>query len=174
VVGFDDVVHINAGESGIARSKKRFSGGWLFLSLQIGKTAAGKRGFRAAGAKLCFGHAGYINLNMALQETEYRAILQDTFDRIEKPFDAVDPDIAECEQAMGAMTIRLADGSRCILSAQPSVRQLWLALAARGTAYHFNYDESRKQWVDDKGRDIELLSFLTRFLAEAAKLTIQF
>jgi frataxin-like iron-binding protein CyaY len=73
-----------------------------------------------------------------LTEPDFRAKIQSTFDRIEKPFEGVDPDIAECEQALGSMTITLSDKSRCILSAQPSVRQLWLALAARGTAFHFN------------------------------------
>ncbi len=101
-----------------------------------------------------------------MTETEYRALIQETFDRISRAFDDVDPDQAECERIPGSMTITLADGSRCILSSQPSVRQLWLALAAKGTAVHFNWDASREQWWDDKGKGIELKSFLSRYFQE--------
>jgi CyaY protein len=101
-----------------------------------------------------------------MTEAEFRKHMQTTLDTVEKAFADVDPDVAECEQALGSMTITFADRSRCILSAQPSVRQLWLALASRGTAYHFDWDSSRGRWIDDKGRGIELLEFLEGFLGE--------
>ena len=107
-------------------------------------------------------------------ETDFRKKIEDTFKRIERPFDAVDPDMAECEMSMGSMTITLSDGSRCILSTQPSVKQLWLALAAKGTAYHFNYDLARGAWLDDKGRGVELVSFLETYLKEATGLEFKF
>lgn len=103
-------------------------------------------------------------------EVEYRNQIQQVFNRIEKAFEDVDPDVAECEQAMGAMTITFADRSKCILSAQPSVKQLWLALASRGTAYHFNFDAKSQTWIDDKGRNIELVSFIENFLKEVTGL----
>jgi len=106
-------------------------------------------------------------------EAEYRKKIQDVFDRIEKAFRDVDPDVAECEQSMGSLTITLADQSRCILSSQPSVQELWLALAARGTAYHFNFDSAQQVWLDDKGRKIEVLSFLSIYLYEATGLRIK-
>jgi CyaY protein len=93
-------------------------------------------------------------------ESEYRAKVDSLFRKIEQLFDSVDPDLAECEWSQGAVTILFSDRSRCILSAQPSVRQIWLALAARGTAYHFNFEESSQSWMDDKGRGIELTQFL--------------
>src|SRR5947209_6071652 len=104
-----------------------------------------------------------------ISESEFRQKVQQTFDRIEKAFESVDPDVAECEQAMGAMTISFPDRTRCILSTQPSVRQIWLALAAKGTAYHFNLADAgtaRERWMDDKGRDVELVSFLEGVLRE--------
>ena len=100
-------------------------------------------------------------------EAEYRRRVQAVFDRIEKAFAQVDPDVAECEQVMGSLTITLADQSRCILSSQPSVEQLWLALAAKGMAFHFNFDPIQKVWLDDKGKNIEILSYLSRYLEEA-------
>lgn len=109
-----------------------------------------------------------------IEESVYRKILQSTLDQIESSFEGVDPDIAECEQSHGSLTIQLADGSRCILSAQPSVRQLWLALAAKGTAYHFNFDEPKHAWIDDKGRGIELRTFLKDYLKESTGLSLNF
>src|SRR4051812_7378971 len=106
-------------------------------------------------------------------ETDYRKKIQELFDLIERAFDPVDPDLAECEQTLGSLVITLAEGSKCILSAQPSVRQLWLALASRGTAYHFNFDEASGQWIDDKGQKIELVSFLKRFLKESTGIELQ-
>jgi CyaY protein len=68
------------------------------------------------------------------------------------------------DQQQGALSIVFADGSRCILSAQPSVRQLWMAVASRGIAFHFNHDGAA--WIDDKGRGIEALSYLKTFVKE--------
>lgn len=109
-----------------------------------------------------------------MSEVEFRKKVSETLARIEKAFVAIDPDIAECEQAMGALTITFGDRSRCILSAQPSVQQLWLALAAEGTAYHFHFDPSSSQWLDDKGRSIELFSFLAQYLNRKLQMSFQF
>jgi CyaY protein len=99
-------------------------------------------------------------------EPEYRKKIQEVYDTIEKALADVDPDVAECEQASGVLTITFGDRTRCILSGQPSVRQLWVALAAIGTAYHFDYDFASGRWVDDKGRGIELMSYMQKFLTE--------
>lgn len=106
-------------------------------------------------------------------ESEYRKKIAATFNTIEKALEGVDPDLVECEQAMGALTLIVSDGSKCILSAQPSVKQLWLALAGRGIAYHFNFDEKSQIWMDDKGKNIELIGFLESYLQEASGVRIQ-
>ncbi len=101
--------------------------------------------------------------------------MQSTLDGIEKVFtDAdVDPDLAECVQSLGSMTVTFSDQSRCILSAQPSVRQLWLALASKGIAHHFNWDSASQKWMDDKGKGIELLSYLENVFQESAGLKLK-
>ena len=106
-------------------------------------------------------------------EADYRKKIQEVFDRIEKALSEVDPDIAECEQSMGSLTITLAVHSRCILSSQPSVGQLWLALAARGTAFHFNFEPTQQLWLDDKAKNIEVFSFLSRYLEESTGMRIK-
>lgn len=113
-----------------------------------------------------------MDASVTLSETEYRKKIQEAFDRIDRALADVDPDLAECEQSLGAMTIALADRSRCILSAQPSVRQLWLAVAALGIAHHFNFDPKLGRWLDDKGKGIELMSFMKSFLKERAGVSV--
>ena len=101
-----------------------------------------------------------------IPETQYRSWIQKSLNRIETCFEDVDPDVIECEQQFGALTLKLPTGARTILSAQPSVRQLWLAMASKGVAYHFNYDVAKEQWLDDKGLGIELFACLRSFLKE--------
>ena len=108
-----------------------------------------------------------------LSESEYRAKLQAVYDRVLKALDGVDPDVCEADLAQGALTIRLASGARWVLSGQPPVRQLWLAVASRGRAFHFDYDPSNQTWRDDKGEGLEVVSFLETLLAEDAGLKVR-
>jgi CyaY protein len=107
-------------------------------------------------------------------EVEYRKKIQEVFDRVQSAFEDVDPDVAECEQSLGAMTVVFANHARCILSAQPSIYQLWLALASQGTAYHFKYDEKSGSWMDDKGRGIELMTLLQKVFQESIGPEVKF
>jgi CyaY protein len=106
-------------------------------------------------------------------EQEYRARLLALFERILRALDAVDPDVCEAELSQGALSIRLANGARWVLSGQPPVRQLWLAVASRGRAYHFNFDTAANVWRDDKGEGLEAISLLERLLKEDAGLDVR-
>lgn len=109
-----------------------------------------------------------------MSESEFRLLAKAAYDRIESQFDAIDPDEVECEVAQGALTLTLADGARWVLSQQPPVRQLWLAVASKGRAYHFDYDAGSGRWLDDKGEGVELLSCLQGLLAEVAHVQVRF
>jgi iron-sulfur cluster assembly protein CyaY len=110
----------------------------------------------------------------AMTESEFRRLAKAAYDRIEARFDEVDPDQVECEVAQGALTLILADGARWVLSQQPPVRQLWLAVASKGRAWHFDYDAATQRWLDDKGEGVELLGTLARLLGEVADLHVTF
>lgn len=111
----------------------------------------------------------------ALSETEFRANLDMLFKRIQAAFDAVDPDDAECEVQFGALTVLLPrKKSKVILSAQPSVRQLWMAVASRGIAHHFDWDLASGKWLDDKGRGIEVESYFKTLLKEEMGADLEF
>jgi CyaY protein len=100
--------------------------------------------------------------------------MKDTLDRVERAFNDVDPDLAECSVQFGALSILFPNGSKCILSSQPSVQQLWMAVAAKGIAYHFDYDATRGEWRDDKGLGIEPLAFLKKLMKETVGLDLRF
>ena len=108
-----------------------------------------------------------------LSEAEYRSLIQKSMKRIELAFENIDPDIAECEESMGSLMIQIPGHGKCILSAQPSVRQLWLALASKGIAIHFNYDFKTQSWIDDRAQNIELMAFLEKFFKETLNLDLK-
>jgi len=109
----------------------------------------------------------------SLSEPEYRGKLHAVYDRVMKALDAVDPDRCEADLAQGALTIKLANGSKWVLSGQPPVRQLWLAVASRGRAFHFDYDASADAWRDDKGEGLEVTSLLEKLLREDAGVQVK-
>jgi len=104
-----------------------------------------------------------------LDEKNYRVLVKQAFDRVEQAFNDVDPDVVEVETSQGTLRVQVANAGACILSPQPSVRQIWLAVAAKGIAFHFNYNEATKEWDDDKGQGITLFQFLQHYLKEAAR-----
>lgn len=107
-----------------------------------------------------------------MDETEYRSLLKLTFDKIEHALMDVDPDLVETTSQFGVLTLVFGDQSKLILSAQPSVRQLWLAYAAKGVAHHFNYDDAQKKWLDDKGKGLEVVSYLKTILSQQTGLNV--
>ena len=110
----------------------------------------------------------------AMNESEFRALAANIYRRVLTGFDKIDPDLAECEESQGSLTITLPDGARWILSLQPPVRQMWLAVASLGRAYHFDYDPAAEAWHDDKGEGKELLAHLAALLAEVAQVEVRF
>jgi iron donor protein CyaY len=94
-----------------------------------------------------------------MDEKTYRLLVKEAYAHVEQAFDKVDPDLVEVEAGMGTLSL-VSKRGKTILSTQPSVRQLWLAIAAQGIAVHFNYDEVRQTWMDDKGEGRELYAFL--------------
>lgn len=106
-----------------------------------------------------------------LDEKTYRRLLDETFARIDNAFDAVDPDLAESNLAQGALTITVKGGHRLILSPQPSPRQLWIAF--RDRAWHFDWNEARKCWLDDRGQNIEALALVGDLTRESSGVALK-
>lgn len=93
-----------------------------------------------------------------MEEKRYRQLVAETYKKLERAFDDVDPDVVEVSRAGDVVTMTFPDGMRCILSPQPPLRQLWVA--ARASAVHFNWDEAASAWQDDQGRGLELWGYM--------------
>ena len=107
---------------------------------------------------------------MPLDERTYRHILDDTFARIDRAFDDVDPDLAEVSVSQGTLTVTFAGNLRLMLTPQPSPRQLWVAF--RDRAWHFDWDAGTSRWMDDRGQQIEALSLIEDLTRQQTSLTV--
>jgi iron donor protein CyaY len=106
-----------------------------------------------------------------MDEKTYRHLLDDTFARVDRAFETVDPDVAEVSISQGSLTIAFFEKQRLMLTPQPSPRQLWVAF--RDRAWHFDWDAARGAWFDDRGQGIELLALIERTTREVANVRVQ-
>jgi CyaY protein len=106
-----------------------------------------------------------------MDEKRYRQLLDDAFARVDRAFEAVDPDVAEVSVSQGALTITYLEKLRLMLTPQPSPRQLWVAF--RDRAWHFDWDETRKGWLDDRGQGVELYALIEATSREAAGAVVE-
>src|ERR1043165_8479331 len=93
-----------------------------------------------------------------IEEKLYRQMVDEVFHRIDSAFEKVDPDAAESTLSQGTLTILYQGKLRFILSPHTPVRQIWAAFKDR--AWHFDRDPATGQWLDDRGRGIELYSLV--------------
>ena len=106
-----------------------------------------------------------------MEDKAYRTLIKQTMDRVMKAFDDVDPDLAEAELNSGALSIKTPKG-KIVVSAQPPVKQLWLANATEGLAAHFDWDAAKRQWLDDKQKGFEFFSLLSLQIKKATGLEL--
>src|SRR3954469_11809343 len=93
-----------------------------------------------------------------LDEYRYNQLVADVFKKLVAAADEVDPDQLDCDATGDMVTLTASGGQKCIVNTQRAVRQIWVAGLSQGI--HFSYDEQTKKWSDDKGKGLELLSFV--------------
>ena len=93
-----------------------------------------------------------------LDESEFHALADTTFARLEDLLDDADIDF---EAAGGILTLEMDDGSKIILNRQPPVREIWLA--AKSGGYHFRRDGER--WFSSRDQ-VSLGEMLRRCVTE--------
>jgi len=106
-----------------------------------------------------------------MDESAYQKLVAETFRRIEDALEVVDPDQIDVTSTGDVVTLAFANGVRCILNTQRPVRQLWMA--ARASAWHFDWDPAQNAWVDDRGRGIELMAQLRQVVKELSGLDVE-
>jgi iron donor protein CyaY len=108
-----------------------------------------------------------------MSEIEFRKKNKELFQKIEIAFDKIDPDWVEVNVSQGSMVLVLEKKVKIIVSLQVPVRQIWLALAHRGEAHHFDWDPSTKTWVDDKTGKLKFPDYLEQSIKDYFKKTTQ-
>jgi iron donor protein CyaY len=106
----------------------------------------------------------------ALSELDFRKKAKELFKLLETRADSCDPDLLEVIPGQGGLTILLCKKQKVILSVQAPVKQLWLAVAHKGEAHHFSWMSGQNQWIDDKGRNLELVSTIQKIAKESTGL----
>jgi CyaY protein len=93
-----------------------------------------------------------------MDEARYNQLIAVAFRRILAAADAIDPDVLEADSTGDMVTLTSRTREKCIVNTQRAVRQIWVAGKSQGI--HFSYDEASGTWKDDKGRGLELFSFV--------------
>lgn len=93
-----------------------------------------------------------------MDEARYNQLVAAVFKRMLAAADAVDPDVLEADSTGDMLTLTARSREKCIVNTQRAVRQIWVAGKSQGI--HFSYDEASGTWKDDKGRGLELFSFV--------------
>jgi CyaY protein len=106
-----------------------------------------------------------------IEEKLYRKLVDETYARIDKAFENVDPDLAEVTISQGALAIVFGERMKLMLTPQPPVRQLWVAF--RDRAWHFDWDAARGAWMDDRGQGIALPKLVEDTTREAVKTEVR-
>lgn len=93
-----------------------------------------------------------------MDESRYNALVGPVFKRILAAADGIDPDVLEADSTGEMVTLTASSGEKCIVNTQRAARQIWVAGKSQGI--HFSYDEASGSWKDDKGKGLELFSFV--------------
>ena len=106
-----------------------------------------------------------------MDEKRYRHLLDDTYAIVDRAFESVDPDVAEVAISQGTLTITFLEKQRLMLTPQPSPRQLWVAF--RDRAWHFDWDDARRSWLDDRGQGVDLFGLIESTTKDVGNVTVR-
>lgn len=101
-----------------------------------------------------------------IDEARYNGLIAEAFKKLVAAADELDPDVLDCDATGDMVTMTARSGQKCIVNTQRAVRQVWVAGLSQGI--HFDYDERSGAWRDDKGKGLELFSFVKQVVKEIA------
>lgn len=83
-----------------------------------------------------------------MEAKEYTQRVDACLARVANWLEPFDPDQLDYQTSDGVITLAFADKTRFVLNRQSAVNQIWYAAGAR--AWHYNWDEVKESWVDDR------------------------
>ena len=100
-----------------------------------------------------------------MDDSEFTVVASQIFKRLVKAVDAADPDVLEADSTGDMVTITATkSGEKIVVNTQRAVRQIWVA--GQGAGLHFSFG-GPGQWLDDKGKGIELLAWVAECVEAA-------
>ena len=99
-----------------------------------------------------------------MDEARYNQLVAAAFKRLLAAADAIDPDVLEAESTGDMLTLTTPKREKCIVNTQRAVRQIWVA--GKGQGIHFTYDDATGTWKDDKGKGLELFTYVADVVRE--------
>lgn len=101
-----------------------------------------------------------------MNDSEFTVAASQLFKRMVKGVDAADPDVIEGDSTGDMVTfVATKTGEKVIINTQRAVQQIWVA--GNGAGIHFSYGAGG-QWLDDKGKGIELLAWVSECVERAS------
>lgn len=98
-----------------------------------------------------------------MDATTYDKLADLCLERTAEWLEDFDPDELDFSTSDGVVQLEFADGTRFVLNRQAGAHQMWYAAGAR--AWHYDWDEERGAWVDDRDGH-ELTWNLARTISE--------
>ncbi len=92
-----------------------------------------------------------------MDETRYNQLVADAFRTLMRALDKVDPDLLDADSTGDMVTVTSASGQKVVVNTQRAARQIWVA--GKGLGLHFSF-EADGRWMDDKGKGVELFTFV--------------
>jgi len=83
-----------------------------------------------------------------MDRQEYQRLADECLERTVRALEPFDPDEVDFSTSDGVVTIEFPDKTRFVLNRQTAASQIWFAAGAR--AWHFDWDEAKRAWIDDK------------------------
>jgi len=99
---------------------------------------------------------------MSISEQDYETRALPELRALVDALDELDVPGIECELSSDILTIELSGGDRYVVNSHRAARQIWMA--ADRSAWHFDWDHERSEWVAKKTGD-ELWGTLSRVLS---------
>ena len=83
-----------------------------------------------------------------MDKKDYLRLADECLERLVEALEPFDPDEVDFATSDGVVTLEFADRTRYVMNRQTAADQMWFAAGAR--AWHYDWDEARKAWIDDK------------------------
>jgi len=106
-----------------------------------------------------------------MDESRFLLLADQTFDRIEKILEPIDPDVVDYESTGDVLQLSFPNGTKCVINTQRPTRQIWLA--AKTAGWHFGYEETSGRWIDERGSGMELFACIAQVIRENAGLELE-